>query len=378
MTKRIVVKIGTQLITDGKGLLNHPFIESIAAQIIQLKKQKIEVILVSSGAVGAGRGLIKLPPAMNKIVQRQVLASVGQVKLMEAYSKALEKHGYLCSQVLTCKEDFRDRHHYLNMKNCFQALLHENIVPIVNENDVISIDELMFTDNDELAGLIGAMMDVDMVLILSTVEGIFDRHPKDPGAKLLSEIDPNLEAYAEYISDEKSPLGRGGMQTKARIAVKVASLGITAHIANGHQENVILRIVQGETPGTKVLPKKRVSGVKKWIAHSKGQEKGTVKINTCAEEILTEGKEARSLLPVASLPLKALFKKGMWCTSKMRRGNRSESALPNITPIWQKNIWGKRINRPLSITIFYFLESYESSDCRRRKYGHGDLEPLKR
>ena len=239
---------------------------------------------------------------------------------MEAYSNALQKQGYLCAQVLTCKEDFRDRHHYLNMKNCFQALLHENIVPIVNENDVISIDELMFTDNDELAGLIGAMMDVDIVLILSTVDGIFDKHPKDPDAKLLSQIDPDLDEYAGYISAEKSPLGRGGMHTKAGIAVKLARLGITTHIANGNTENVIMRIVQGEIPGTKILPKKRLSGVKKWIAHSKGQEKGTVRINTCAEELLTDGKEARSLLPIGVVEIEGSFQKGDVVTIQNQAG----------------------------------------------------------
>ncbi len=344
--KRIVVKIGTQLITDGKGMLNLPFIQSIAEQVIQLKKQKVEVILVSSGAVGAGRGLIQLPLAMNKIVQRQVLASIGQVKLMEAYSNALQKHGYLCSQVLTCKEDFRDRHHYLNMKNCFQALLHENIVPIVNENDVISIDELMFTDNDELAGLIGAMMDVEQVLILSTVDGIFDRPPKEPGAKLISEIDPDSDEYTQYISDEKSPLGRGGMHTKARIAVKLAGLGITTHIANGHKENVITRIVQGEIPGTKIIPKKRVSSVKKWIAHSKGQEKGKVVINTCAEEILTEGKEARSLLPVGVTDIQGSFQKGDVVTIQNQAGKPIGIGIAEYSSETAKKHMGQK-NKPV-------------------------------
>jgi glutamate 5-kinase len=353
--KRVVIKIGTQLITDEQGLLNHAFIDSIVKQVIELKKQKIEVIIVSSGAVGAGRGLIKLPAAMNKIVQRQVLASVGQVTLMEAYSRALQAQGYFCSQVLTCKEDFRDRHHYLNMKNCFQALLHENIVPIVNENDVISIDELMFTDNDELAGLIGAMMDVDLVLILSTVEGIFDRHPKDPAAKLLPEIHPNDDSYAQYISEEKSPLGRGGMHTKARIAVKLAALGITAHIANGHKENVITRIVRGETPGTKIVPKKRLSGVKKWIAHSKGQEKGMIKINPQAETLLTQGKEARSLLPVGIIDIQGAFEKGDVVTIQNEAGKSIGIGIAQYHSDMAKKHMGQKNKPPLIHYDFLFF-----------------------
>lgn len=355
MNKKVVVKIGTQLITNAKGLLNYPFIQSIVDQVIELKKQKIQVIIVSSGAVGAGRGLIQLPPTMNKIVQRQVLASTGQVKLMEAYSDALQAKGYLCCQVLTCKEDFRDRHHYLNMKNCFHALLHENIVPIVNENDVIAIDELMFTDNDELAGLIGAMMNVDMVLILSTVDGVFDRHPKDPDAQLIPEIDPNKTEYRHYISDEKSPLGRGGMHSKTRIASKLASLGITTYIANGQKENVITRIVKGENLGTKIIPKKRVSSMKKWIAHAKGQQKGVIRVTLPAEELLTTGDQARSILPIGITHIDGSFQKGDVVTIENQKGRPLGIGIAQYNSETAKKYMGQKNHPPLMHYDYLFI-----------------------
>ncbi len=316
---KIVVKIGTQLITNEQGLLNHSFIEDIVRQIVLLKKQNHDVILVSSGAMGAGRGLIQPPETMNKVVQRQILSSIGQVKMIEAYSTALQKKGYHCCQVLTCKEDFRDRHHYLNMKNCFSALLHENILPIVNENDVIAIDELMFTDNDELSGLIGAMMDVDAVLILTSVDGIFDKHPNDPDAQILDELDSDHQ-LVKYISKEKTQYGRGGMHTKARVATKLASMGITTHIANGNTEDIVVRIVNGEKIGTRIIPKKRLSSMKKWIAHTDGIKKGKVTINACAEEILTSSSIARSLLPVGITKIIGPFAKGDIVTIENEKG----------------------------------------------------------
>ncbi|MGI4734325.1 MAG: glutamate 5-kinase, partial [Janthinobacterium lividum] len=183
--RRLVVKIGSNVLTQPNGLPDEARLDELVTQIVGLKSQGCEVIVVSSGAVAAGRSLITLPPKTDAVRSRQLLAAVGQVKLLSLYAARLAEHGLLGAQVLVTKEDFRDRQHYLNMKNCFQELLQQNVIPIVNENDVISVTELMFTDNDELAGLVASMLNADALLILSNVDGIFDGDPSRPEARVI-------------------------------------------------------------------------------------------------------------------------------------------------------------------------------------------------
>ncbi len=294
--KRIVVKIGTNVITRENGLLDLDVLQNIVRQISELKKQHLEIIVVSSGAMGAGRSLVKLSEKSNDVVRRQILASIGQPKLINTYAELFSKYNYICAQILATKEDFRDRIHYLNMKNCFTALLHDNIVPIVNENDVVSVTELMFTDNDELAGLIASMMNVDALVLLTNVNGIYDGNPKDKDAKLISTIDAAKSNFQSYISPEKSLFGRGGMITKCGIGHKMSLVGITTHIANGREENILSDIYNKKQVGTTFLLKKDASSVKRWIAHSEGYEKGSVFINNGAASALTSGNKANSLL----------------------------------------------------------------------------------
>jgi len=308
--KKIVVKLGTNVLTRENGALDITSISHIVDQIVQLKQQGIEVILVSSGAVGAGRSAIQLSKNLNKIVQRQVYSAIGQIHLLNLYNNLFSNHQIFCAQVLATKEDFRDRTHYLNMKNCFQALLRDNVIPIVNENDVISVNELMFTDNDELAGLIASLMNADALLILSTVDGILDGHPDLPESKTIAKIDPDDKAIQEFIMPSKSSFGRGGMHTKFSISKKVSKLGITTFIANGKRSNIILDIIKDDFIGTKILPKKVASNIKKWMAFNELQEKALVYINAGAVAVLTSNEKVSSLLPVGITKIAGNFKKG--------------------------------------------------------------------
>jgi glutamate 5-kinase len=215
-----------------------------------------------------------------------------------------------CAQVLATKEDFRDRTHYLNMKNCFQALLRDNVIPIVNENDVISVSELMFTDNDELAGLIASMMNADALLILSSVDGILDGAPDQPDSKAIPEIDPDDKKIEQFIFPSRSSFGRGGMHTKFKIAQKVSKLGITTFIANGKRANIIIDIVKGDFIGTKILPKKNTSNIKKWIAFNELEQKGMVYVNDGAIAVLRSDEKVSSLLPIGITKIEGTFKKG--------------------------------------------------------------------
>ncbi|QDA59447.1 glutamate 5-kinase [Hymenobacter jejuensis] len=308
--KRIIVKIGSNVLTQADGLPDAARIEHLVAQIAALKAQGLEVIVVSSGAVASGRSLIKISDKADAVTSRQLLASVGQVKLLTLYAELFGQHQLVCSQVLVTKEDFRDRVHYLNMQNCFRALLQHNIVPIVNENDVISVTELMFTDNDELAGLIASMLDADALLILSNVDGIFNGDPKNPASELIAEIAPTTTSFSSFVTTQRSQFGRGGMITKCHMAHKVAQLGITVHIANGKTDNVLPRLLQEDVANTRFLPNKSASGKKKWIAHSESAAKGAVRVNAGAKTALTDATHAVSLLPIGVVSIIGEFQKG--------------------------------------------------------------------
>jgi len=307
--KRIVIKVGSNVLTKANGLPDLDRIEHLVDQISRIKEQKREVILVSSGAVASGKSLLSASDKFDAVATRQLFASIGQVKLINKYSELFEKKGLVCAQVLVTKEDFRDRLHYLNMKNCFNILLQHNVVPVVNENDVISVTELMFTDNDELAGLIASQLNADALIILTNVDGIYDGDPKAEGAKVIERIDQDFKGFSGIISAKKSEFGRGGMMTKSNMAQKVSRLGIAVHIANGTTDNIIPRLLAKEVVNTYFVPQKIASGKKKWIAHSENYATGVVRINDGAKGALTSAK-ASSLLPVGLVRIEKDFKKG--------------------------------------------------------------------
>ncbi|MGN6181728.1 MAG: glutamate 5-kinase, partial [Mucilaginibacter sp.] len=220
-----------------------------------------------------------------------------------------EQYGILCSQVLVTKEDFRDRMHYLNMKNCLNLLLDYEVIPVVNENDVVSVTELMFTDNDELAGLIASMLNAQSLIILTNVDGIYNGDPKLPESRVIDEIGSGEVDFSSFISSGRSQFGRGGMITKSTMAQKVAALGIEVHIANGTRDNILTDVLDNKTPHTRFIPKKTASGKKKWLAHSENYATGVVQVNDGAKNALTS-KRATSLLPVGLVDVLTDFKKG--------------------------------------------------------------------
>ncbi|WP_020527144.1 glutamate 5-kinase [Flexithrix dorotheae] len=307
--QRITIKIGSNVLTNEDGLPDRTILENITRQITALKKQGIEVILISSGAVASGKGIMKPSKKLNPVIQRQLFSSIGQIKLIQTYRDLFEKEGMVCAQVLVTKEDFRDRTHYLNMRNCFNALLENNIIPIVNENDVISVTELMFTDNDELAGLVAAMLNVDALFILSNVEGVFNGNPNDANSSVIPVFENKNTDFTQFVVAQKSNFGRGGMVTKCRNAQKVAKLGIGVHIANGKKENIILELISPNPPGTFFQPQKGTSDLKKWVAQSVHYVKGEVIINEGAKKALSS-EHTTSLLPIGIVEVIGDFKKG--------------------------------------------------------------------
>ncbi len=297
------------MLTQDDGLPNEELIKNIVLQIADLKNNGKEVILVSSGAVAAGRSVFKSSKKLDTVAERQLLSSLGQVKLINIYTELFKKLKHLCAQVLVTKEDFKDRHHYLNMQNCLNALLANDIIPIVNENDVISITELMFTDNDELAGLISGMLNVNSLFILTNVDGIYDGDPEHESSSIISEFDLTNHHLEKITGNVKSNFGRGGIITKCHTAQRVAGIGIPVVIANGKTKNIINRLIKGDELGTAFKAKKSTSSLKKWIAHSYSNAKGQVFVNEGARQSLVS-QTAVSLLPVGVVKIEGDFKKG--------------------------------------------------------------------
>ena len=309
---KITVKIGSNVLAKPDGTLNVSRIAHLVDQIAFLHKKGIEVVVVTSGAVAAGKAVMQPQAKTDSVSKRQLWAALGQVKLIGRYSDFLREHDLVCAQVLTTKENFSSRAHYLNMKNCFATLLENSVIPIVNENDTISVTELMFTDNDELSGLIASMVNSEALIILSNIDGVYDSDPKNKNARIITKIEINEKEPENAITGGQSNFGRGGMITKFRIAKKVAGDGIGVHIANGTVENILLNILdpQKNVEHTYFVPNtKSSSGVKKWIGYSDGFAKGEIVINAGAVNALLSSK-ATSLLPVGIIKVIHPFRKG--------------------------------------------------------------------
>ena len=317
---RITVKIGSNVLTRRDGTLDVTRMSALVDQVAELHRQGIEVILVSSGAVASGRSELKgrlAADRLDAVDQRQLYSAVGQAKLINKYYELFRDHGIACGQVLTTKESFGSRGHYLNQKNCMEVMLEEGVVPIVNENDTISVTELMFTDNDELSGLIATMMSADLLILLSNIDGIYTGNPADPDARLIPVISDDAD-ISQYIQTSRSSFGRGGMVTKHRIARKVASEGIEVIIANGKREGILPQLIRinAETDGISLNPdvpctrfvadSHETSNVKKWIAHSEDFSKGAIYINEGAVQALL-GDRAASILPVGVTRIEGEF-----------------------------------------------------------------------
>lgn len=256
MKRRIVIKVGSNVLTRQDGKLDVTRMSALVDQIAWLRKQGMEVILVSSGAMASGRGELKVDHSLDSVEQRQLFSAVGQVKLVGLYYDLFREFNIHVGQVLTMKENFQPGEQYRNQRACMMVMLENDVLPIVNENDTVSVTELMFTDNDELSGLIAQMMEADTLILLSNIDGIFDRHPDDPAAKLIKEVAPGRD-LSEYIQPEKSAFGRGGMHSKYTTASKVSQAGIRVIIANGERENILPDLIEHPetTPHTEFMPK---------------------------------------------------------------------------------------------------------------------------
>jgi glutamate 5-kinase len=293
--RRIVVKIGSNVLTEDHGL-NLNVIQSISGQICRLIDKGLEVILVSSGAMASGVKKIGLARRPDEIPKRQAVAAVGQAGLIMEYEKAFEKGDKKVAQILLTADDLNNRQRYLNARNTICTLLSWQVIPIINENDTVMIDEIQFGDNDNLAAMITLLMDADILVNLTDIDGLYTKDPRTcPDAELIPVVDVINRDIERFAGDIPGALGTGGMLSKIKAARKVASAGIPMIIAGGKNPDILGRLFSGEEHGTFFIPKKeKLKSRKCWIAYTL-KSKGMISIDDgAAAAIMNRGK---SLLP---------------------------------------------------------------------------------
>lgn len=349
-SSRIVIKVGTKVLTNQQGVLDRASLANIASQIAALMEKGYTVVLVSSGAMGAGKSLLKTTRRLTSISEKQLYAAIGQAYLINEYSTLFREHGLLCAQVLATKEDFRDKSHFLNMRSCMETLLHDKVVPIVNENDVVALGELTFTDNDELAGQVASMINADRLMLLSSVPGVLN----DEGVVIDEITLDNHYAASGYITTEKSEAGRGGMKTKFLTAKKMASQGIETIIANGTDTDIMLRLMAGEKLGTRFTPGKRKAGLKRRLAHSDNLVQGVIKVNDGAAKMLRE--QNVSLLFVGVSAITGSFYKGDIIAIHNQAGKQIGYGISRYDSDETHELIGQRHVKPLIHYDYLFME----------------------
>ena len=310
--KRIVAKFGTNLLTGGSGQLDEHIMSRLVAQVAQLHKQGLELVVVSSGAIAAGRYKLGLTKELRGIPFKQVLASVGQNRLMSVYEQLFNQHDITVAQALLTKADLCDRSGYLNVRNTLLALLELRVLCIVNENDVVAVDEIQeakFGDNDNLSAMVANLVDADLLLMLTDIAGLYTDDPqRNPDARLIPQvarIDSEIERLA---ADTPSKMGTGGMATKIEAAKLATASGVTVVIADGRQPDVILRLAAGETIGTRFLPtSSKLESRKRWML-SGLSTRGKLLVDSGAAWALK--KQNRSLLAAGIKQIEGEFQRG--------------------------------------------------------------------
>lgn len=308
--KRIVIKVGTSTITYANGKRNFSQIDRLAREISDLQNQGKEMILVTSGAVAVGVDRMGLPGKPKTIPGKQAAAAVGQGVLMHTYEKFFADYGQIVAQVLITKTEAIDRHRYTNTRNTFMELMRQRVIPIVNENDVVALDELKIGDNDNMSTLVAGIVDADLVIILSDVDGLYTANPQThPDAVIVpevAEITPEIEASAGGVGSAR---GTGGMATKIQAAKAATSSGIHLVIASGTEKNAITRVLQGEELGTLFVSREnRLQFRKRWLAFGAKIAGSIVVDDGCAKAIRKAG--GCSILPAGVFAVQGEFLPG--------------------------------------------------------------------
>ncbi|WMJ80110.1 glutamate 5-kinase [Clostridium sp. MB40-C1] len=307
--KRVVIKVGTSTLTHSTGLLNLNRIEKLVRQISDIHNRGIEIILVSSGAIGAGIGKLGLKEKPKTIPQKQAAAAVGQGILLHMYEKLFSEYGKIAAQILLTREDVSHRTRFLNARNTFFALLEQGVIPIVNENDAISIDEIKFGDNDTLSAMVASISEADLLILLTDIDGLYNSNPNtNPDAKLIRCVDEITEEIEGCAGDAGSKLGTGGMITKINAAKIATYSGSSMVIVDGSTPNILNEVLNGSEVGTLFKGKTHpLQARKHWMAFS-ANTNGHIIVDEGAEEALIQSH--KSLLPKGILFANGSFDQG--------------------------------------------------------------------
>lgn len=328
--KRVVVKVGSSTLTHSNGRLNLQRMEALVRQLADLHNCGLEVILVTSGAVGAGIGKLGLKRRPRTIPEKQAAAAVGQGILLHMYEKLFAEYGQTVAQILLTREDMAHRTRFLNARNALFTLLTMEVIPIINENDAVAVEEIKFGDNDTLSALVASLVEADLLILLSDIAGLYDADPRShPEARLLSwveEITPEIEAMAGGAG---SSLGTGGMATKIQAARIAVSSGTAMVIADGSRPGVIQSILAGEAVGTWFKPQAHpLQARKRWIAFGQGS-KGRLVVDEGAVRALVKGR--KSLLASGLVAVEGSFSEGQVVTVVDREGREVARGLVNYS-----------------------------------------------
>ena len=308
--EKIVVKVGTRVLTDAQGKLDLQRMNALANQLVAIADSGRQVVLVSSGAVGAGMNRLSMETRPTDVATLQAIAAVGQTDLMQTYQKLFQEQGRLAAQVLLTANELDDRVSYLNVRNTLLELLELQVIPVVNENDTVSVDELQttFGDNDQLAGLVTNLMGAQLLIILSDVDGLFTGNPEDDTSELVPTVTSLDETIAGYVQESSGGLGTGGMGSKLQAVRMVTSAGENAVIANGRESEVLTRVLAGESLGTLFVAEgKTLSPWKRWLRFS-AQTQGTIVLDKGACAAIQQ--EGSSLLAIGIIGHQGHFNKG--------------------------------------------------------------------
>ena len=305
----VVVKVGTNVLADASGKLDAARIQSLAEQIHRARQAGWRVVLVSSGAIGAGVGQLKLSARPTDLPHLQACAAVGQTALMQLYQHALAPHGILPAQILLIASDFDHRTRYLNVRNTVHTLFEYGCLPVINENDTVSVAEIKFGDNDHLAAMVANLLQAPLLVLLTNVDGLFTADPRsDPTAVPVRTVPHIDRSVTDLAQETKSALGTGGMKSKLKAARLATAAGGAVVMANGSRDGVLDAVLGGEPVGTLFLPHGgSVPALKRWIGYT-ARPKGTLTLDAGAVRAVAEG--GRSLLPVGVRGVAGNFGKG--------------------------------------------------------------------
>lgn len=340
--RTVVVKVGTRVLTRPDGTLDGDRISHLASQINEMLDLNRRVILVSSGAVGAGMSRLGLTTRPTNLAQLQAVAAVGQASLIETYDRIFHTHGRHAAQVLLTTDDFHHRDRYLNVRNTVISLMEFGAIPIVNENDTVAVDELMVTfgDNDRLAAMVANSVRDSLLIILSDVDGLHDGDPSLPGSRVIPTVVDIDQSVQGFVTDRKSSLSKGGMKSKLEAARIVTTAGENVIVASGREPNVLLRLLQGEPLGTLFIAQgKAISPWKRWIGFT-AEPKGHLLVDDGACRAIVE--LGRSMLAIGIVETRGAYEKGDAVTILSPSGSEVARGITNYSSTETRQIAGMR------------------------------------